>query len=144
LELMIDLELSRESGADVVELHFAAGLPGFPRSHRFSVTPWGEIGSPFMTMTSIEDPSVGFIVVSPWVFYPDYDFELDEATTVKLGLVEPTDCVVLCIVTLASDPQHATVNLLGPIVVNRFTREACQTVLPTAQYNVRTPISRAA
>jgi flagellar assembly factor FliW len=141
---MIEMELSPAAGSDCVEVHFAAGLPGFAKYHRFAVSPWGADGSPFMTMVAVDDPDVGFVVVSPWEFYDDYDFELDEATTVRLGLVEPTDCVVVCIVTLADRPNDATINLLGPIVINRFTREACQAVLPSIHYNVRTPLARAA
>ena len=130
---MIEMELSPDLGVDAIELHFAAGLPGFAALHHFTLTPWGSESSPFLTMVSAEDPSVGFVVVSPFDFFPEYDFDLDEATTVRLGLVEPTDCVVLCIVTLADRPEDATVNLLGPIVINRFTLEACQAVLPSVQ-----------
>ena len=141
---MIDIERSSDSGTELIEIHFAAGLPGFPSAHRFQLAPWGKPDSPFMTMASSDDPEIGFVVVSPWVFYPEYDFELDDATAVRLGLVEPTDCVVVCIVTLRDRPEEATVNLLGPIVINRFTRDACQAVLPSANYNVRTPIGRGA
>jgi flagellar assembly factor FliW len=139
---MIDTDLTG-SGTDTIEVHFAAGLPGFPNAHRFELSPWGKAESPFMTMISVDDAAVGFVVVSPWVFFPEYDFELDDATTVRLGLVEPEDCVVVSIVTLSEAPDEATINLLGPIVINRFTREACQAVLPSAQYNVRTPLARA-
>lgn len=141
---MIDIEQSPDCGTDLVEIHFAAGLPGFPACHTFQLAPWGNAESPFMMMVCNDSPDVGFVVVSPWVFYPDYNFDIDDATTVRLGLVEPTDCVVVCIVTLRDKPEDATVNLLGPIVINRFTREACQAVLPSAHYNVRTPIGRGA
>ncbi|MGH8977862.1 MAG: flagellar assembly protein FliW, partial [Acidimicrobiia bacterium] len=38
-------------------------------------------------------------------------------------------------------PRHATVNLLGPIVVNRHTLEAGQVVVPAIGYGVRTPLA---
>jgi flagellar assembly factor FliW len=37
--------------------------------------------------------------------------------------------------------MKATLNLLGPIVVNRYTHEAAQVVLPTTSYSVRTPLA---
>ena len=130
--------------ATVAELYFAAGLPGFPATRRFALVAWGDGESPFMLMSALDDAETGFVVISPFVFYPDYEFELDLATAQRLGLDNPADAVVLCIVTLHDRPQDATVNLLGPIVVNRVTREACQSVLPHAAYDVRSPLSRAA
>ncbi len=134
------------SDADVatVELHFAAGLPGFPAAHHFALGTWGGPDSPFLLMSSLEDPDVGFVVISPFVFYPDYEFDLDDAIAQRLGLVEPSDVVVLCIVTLQDHPADATVNLMGPIVVNRNNGEACQAVQPHSAYEVRAPLARVA
>ncbi len=125
-------------------LHFAAGLPGFPHLHDFVMSQWGKQDSPFMLMTSIDDSDVGFVVISPFVFYPEYEFELDKSTAQRLSLLDPTDAIVLCIVTLSDRPQDATVNLLGPIVVNDRTCEACQAVLPHAAYGAQAPLARAA
>lgn len=123
-------------------LHFAAGIPGFPHLHDFVLAPWGPESSPFMTIMSVDDPDVGFIVVSPFVFYPEYDFDLDSGTTKRLGLVDPSMANVVCIVTLQDRPEDATINLLGPIVINTLSGEACQTVLPHGDYHVRAPLSR--
>jgi flagellar assembly factor FliW len=94
-----------------------------------------------MLMTAADDPDVGFVVVPPWVFYPSYEFDLDDSTAERLALQQPEDAVVFCVVTLRDRPQDATLNLLGPIVVNRHTLEAAQVVLPTAGYSVRAPLA---
>ena len=125
-------------------LHFAAGLPGFPHLHDFVMTQWGREDSPFLIMTAIDDSDVGFIVVSPFVFYPEYEFELDKSTELRLGLNDPQDALVLNIVTLRERPDDATVNLLGPIVINVRTSEACQAVLPHSNYDTQTPLARVA
>ena len=125
-------------------LHFAAGLPGFPHLHDFVMSQWGKQDSPFMLMTAIDDPDVGFVVISPFVFYPEYEFELDKSTQQRLSLTDATDALVLCIVTLRENPRDATVNLLGPIVMNLHTCEACQAVLPHASYETQSPLARAA
>jgi flagellar assembly factor FliW len=137
---MIDAQ--EDLRTDTVELTFPAGLPGFPDAHRFQLSTWGGSDSPFSMMTSVDDPDTGFIVVEPFVFYPDYEFELDSSTSQRLALSEPGDTLVMCVVTLGETPQDATVNLLGPIVVNRYTREACQAVLDPSLYNVRAPLTR--
>lgn len=138
---MIETDLAGSSATECVELTFAAGLPGFPDAHRFHLALWGPEGTPFMLMTAAEDPDVGFVVVPPWVFYPSYEFDLDDGTAERLALDRPEDAVVFCVVTLRDRPQDATVNLLGPIVVNRHTLEAAQVVLPTSGYSVRAPLA---
>jgi flagellar assembly factor FliW len=137
---MIDAQ--EDVRTDTVEITFPAGLPGFPHSHIFQLAPWGVEGTPFSLMTSREDPDVGFVVVEPWVFYPEYEFELDKSTSERLALAEPGDSIVLCVVTLGEVAEEATVNLLGPIVVNRFTREACQAVLDPSVFEVKAPLAR--
>jgi flagellar assembly factor FliW len=133
--------LETHTATDVVQITFAAGLPGFPNAHRFELAPWGPAGSPFLLLSSSDDPEVGFVVVPPWVFYPEYEFELDTGTSERLGLVQAEDAVVFAVVTLRDKPEDATLNLLGPIVVNRFTHEAAQVVLPSAGYSVRAPLA---
>jgi flagellar assembly factor FliW len=139
---MIETDIAIET--ELVEIHFAAGLPGFPDARSYVLSPWGGPSSPFMMMASTSDPEVGFVVVAPWVFHPDYEFDLDRATAERLGLDDPEQAVVVCVVTLADRPEDATINLLGPIVINRATLEACQTVLATSGYDVRTPLTRVA
>jgi flagellar assembly factor FliW len=133
--------LDTETATDVVQIEFPAGLPGFPNAHRFELAPWGPAGSPFLMLTASDDPEVGFIVVAPWVFYPDYEFELDNGTAERLNLSKAEDAVVFAVVTLRDVPSESTLNLLGPIVVNRFTHEAAQVVLPSAGYSVRAPLA---
>ncbi len=133
--------LETDTATDLVEITFPAGLPGFPNAHRFDLAPWGPAGSPFMLLSSADDPDVGFVVVAPWVFYPEYEFELDSATAERLGLASPDDAIILTVVTLRDRPEESTLNLLGPIVVNRFSHEAAQVVLPTAGYSVRAPLA---
>ncbi len=133
--------LETHAATDVAEITFPAGLPGFPNAHRFEVAPWGPAGSPFLLLSSTEDPDIGFVVVPPWVFYPTYEFELDTAAAERLALTESDDAVVFVVVTLRERPEDSTLNLLGPIVVNRFTHEAAQVVLPSAGYSVRAPLA---
>ncbi len=133
--------LETHTATDVVEINFPAGLPGFPNAHRFELAPWGPAGSPFLMLSVPDDPAVGFGVVPPWVFYPDYEFELDSAMAERLGLNQAEDAVVFAVVTLRENPAESTLNLLGPIVVNRYTHEAAQVVLPSAGYSVRAPLA---
>jgi flagellar assembly factor FliW len=133
--------LDTDTQTDFVEIRFAAGLPGFPHVHNFHLKPWGPPGSPYLLLRAVDDPDVGFVVVPPWVFYPDYEFDLDDASAERLGLAVADDAIVLAVVTLRDRPEDATLNLLGPIVVNRHSHEAAQIVLPTTSYSVRAPLA---
>jgi len=133
--------LETDTPTDFVAIRFAAGLPGFPHVHTFQLNTWGPPGSPYLNLRAVDDPDVGFVVVPPWVFYPEYEFDLDDSTAERLGLVVADDAIVLAVVTLRDRPDEATLNLLGPIVVNRHTHEAAQVVLPTTSYSVRAPLA---
>ena len=138
---MIETDVTDGAETLVVEIAFPAGLPGFPDAHRFRLAPWGPPETPFMLLTALDVDDVGFVVVPPWVFYPGYEFDLDDGAAERLGVCSPEDIVVFCVVTLRDRPEDATLNLLGPIVVNRHTLEAAQVVLPTAGYSVTAPLA---
>jgi flagellar assembly factor FliW len=78
--------------------------------------------------------------VPPALFFADYAPELDDATVERLGLTDAADALILVIVTLGERPADATANLLGPIVINRHTRQAVQAVLAGSGYDLRTPL----
>ena len=123
------------------EIRFAAGLPGFPEAQRFALVQPDDVqDSPFFVLRNLDDPDLEFVVVPPVVFFPDYAPELDDDTVDRLGITSAEDALVLVIVTLGGDPSAATVNLLGPIVINRHTLDAVQTVLVSSEYEVRTPL----
>lgn len=106
------------------------GLIGFKGYHRAELL-YVPDHLPFLWMKlhGGEEP-VHFIVIEPGGLVPDYELELFDEDAAGLGLRSASDAMVLNIVTLRrQDPVEATVNLIGPIVVNRRTREGRQLVL---------------
>ncbi len=74
--------------------------------------------------------SVHFIVIEPGGLVPGYTPELFDADAEGLGLSDASEAMVLNIVTLRQqNPLDATINLVGPIVVNRRTRVGRQLVI---------------
>ena len=125
---------------DVPELHFAHGLPGFPGERRFALVRWGAFEGPYSLMVDLDDPAVRFLVMPPYVFFPDYVVDIDDAIAAKVHLERAEDCLLLVIVTLTGQPEDATANLLGPVVINLQTREGTQAVLAESGYSTRTPL----
>jgi flagellar assembly factor FliW len=128
------------AAADVPELAFATGLPGFPGERRFALVRWGASEGPYSLMVDPGNPAVRFLVMPPYVFFPDYVVDLDDAIAAKVHLEKPEDCLLLVIVTLGTTPDEATANLLGPVVINLETREGVQAVLAESGYSTQVPL----
>jgi flagellar assembly factor FliW len=75
------------------------------------------------------DP-VHFIVMEPGGLIADYEPEIFDEDAEQLGLGDPADAMILNIITLRQQsPIEATVNLIGPLIVNRRTRVGRQLVI---------------
>ena len=123
----------------MLEITFAAGLPGFDRLRSFVIEPMPGDLAPFCRMRATEPVGVEFIVVPPGVLFPDYQVEVDDETVERLEL-QAEDVSVLSIVTFSDDGSAPTANLLGPIVVNRRNGAAAQVVLHGSDYQVAAPL----
>lgn len=95
---------------------------------------------PFMWLQSAGAPKVTFLLVSPFAVRRDYRPDISDTDVQSLGLQTSDDALLFNIVT-ARDNATATVNLKGPILINRATNVARQVVLNNAaEYSVRHPI----
>jgi flagellar assembly factor FliW len=83
-----------------------------------------------------------FIVIEPGGIVPGYEPELFDDDAAGLELSAPSEAMILNIVTLQRhDPVEATVNLVGPIVVNRRTRIGRQLVIANySRYSAHHPM----
>lgn len=119
------------------------GLLGFESIKQYVLLARPE-EEPFLWLQMLDDPNHSFLVVSPFHVLPDYSPELSNDDVKFLALTAPEDAMIINIVTLRPDGQ-ATVNLKGPIVVNRHTLIAKQ-VIPSnaADFSLRHPIQVAA
>lgn len=127
--------------ADEAVLYFPDGIPGFPDARRLVVSDLTEGGDgAFQLLTSPDDPALSMVVTVPWLFFPDYALDLDEADRAELDLDRPEDAVVFCAVTTDADRDEAYANLLGPFVVNGRTRTGRQVVLADAAQPLRAPL----
>ncbi len=134
------MEPSAVLGACESQIRLPYGLLGFEQILDFVlVANPGE--EPFQWLQVKDDPNLAFLVLSPFTVMPDYRPDLPEGEIAFLKLKCPEDAVVFNIVTMTGMGQ-ATLNLKGPIVVNRHTQVGRQ-VIPTnaAQYSVCHPLS---
>jgi flagellar assembly factor FliW len=96
--------------------------------------------APFMWLQMAEDPSLSFLVIEPSYVTDTYQPDISETEVEGLGLSRAEDAWVLNIVTLHRD-GNATVNLKGPVLINRHTLVAKQVVpLNAADYSLQHPL----
>jgi flagellar assembly factor FliW len=116
------------------------GLLGFEKMKDYLLIANPE-EEPFGRLQVKGDTSVGFVVINPFLIVPDYHPDIPQADVEFLGLQSPEDALLLNIVTIHKQGQAATMNLKGPIVVNRNTGIGKQVVLANAtDYSVQHPL----
>ena len=122
---------------DVVTL--AEGMLGFSEDTRFTLVP-DELGEPFQWMQSLEEPSLAFVVIEPSRVLTEYHFSVKRDQIKALETDDVEDLQVYVIVTMASSIMDVTVNLQGPIVINKHTHIGQQIVLNDPKFSTRHPL----
>jgi flagellar assembly factor FliW len=140
---MITAELTepvtRETkGTGIIRLPF--GLLGFEHVKQY-VLLTNPAEEPFMWFQMLDDAKRAFLVAPPARLVPDYEPDISEDEVDFLELADPSDAFLLNIVTLRGNGQ-ATVNLKGPVVINRRTLIGKQVILNNAaQYSLHHPLA---
>ena len=117
--------------------HFADGLPAFEDEHRFIILPFDD-DSPYSFLQSVETPELAFLMTVPFVFFPDYEFVLEDDVMAALAIKGSEDMQVYTLVTIpGGNIKEMTANLMAPVVINKETREAKQVVLDKSQYTTK-------
>lgn len=119
------------------DLTLPTGMVGFPEARRFLLHPHQD---GVYAMECLDDSDLGFVVIAPQQFFPNYTPEIDDPTTEALSLASPDDALVLLVVTIGTNDRPAHANLLAPLVVNRHTKVASQVVLSDSKFPLRAPI----
>jgi Uncharacterized protein conserved in bacteria len=95
---------------------------------------------PFKLLQSLEDDEIAMIVTSPYEFFNEYEFEVNEDTVNNLQIDSPEQVNVITTVTLNSDVKNITTNLQGPIVINTSNNLGEQIILDNPKYKVKNPL----
>lgn len=121
-------------------IHLNGSVLGFEECFDFRLQILGE-GVPYAYLQSVEHETTGFVVASPFFFFHDYSFELDEPIKEELEIHSPDGVLVLGIITLRNPFSESTMNLAAPIVVNVTTLKGRQTVLsPKHEWDTKAPL----
>ena len=134
------IETEKPAAPPTNQVRLPMGLLGFEQIKDYVLLA-NPAEAPFAWLQVEANASLAFIVIDPFLVMPDYQPDIPQADADFLGLKETSDAVLLNIVTIHST-NHATVNLKGPVVVNRHTHTGKQVILTNAgDYSVQHPLS---
>ena len=96
----------------------------------------------FQWLQCIENPELAFPISIPGYFnIKDYIFEIDDTTAEKIEAQDANNLMIYNIVTIpVNNPKSATINLLGPIIINTQNNKALQYVVTNSSYSSRYPL----
>ena len=114
---------------------FADGLYGFTGAGTFALLPAEREG--LFWLQSLDFEALTFLLIDPFRFVEDYSVELDSGELAELAPNDPSEILVLAILTLPkTQKESATANLHGPIALNVVERRGRQIALESA-YGLR-------
>ena len=120
-------------------IKFEKGIPGFQKLKKFIIKDIEE-NSPFSVLQSIEDKHIGFILISPFSIYDNYEINLNEEVVKSLEIKSPEDVLLYSLVTLNSNLREITANLKAPIVINIKNKKGEQYIIDKDKYKIKEKI----
>jgi len=120
-------------------LHFKQGIFGFEDVHEFVLLDSPD-NSPFYWLQAEKQPETAFVLIDPKIKFTDYKLKLDAKDREELNLNSDNDIIIFVIVTIYENPMDITINLLGPIIINKVTHEAKQVINQNDNYSVKHPL----
>jgi flagellar assembly factor FliW len=135
--MIIDTKYHGEIKVESEEvLTFKHGIPGFGEEKQFVLLPLPE-NEWFHILQSIKTPQLGFVVTDPFVFFKEYDFELDQASVELLEHPAEKEVQILSILTVRKTLHESTANLQAPIIINLANRNGKQVILTNTDYQTK-------
>lgn len=118
---------------------FPKGIPGLGGIRRFALLDF-EDTAPFKWLQACEEPFVSLMMLDPNVILPEYAITVDDAYMKMLRLKTEEDAALLTIVSVPTEANRMTANLLAPVVFNFRDRVAMQVVVEGPPDWLRVPV----
>ena len=118
-------------------VHFPQGIPAFEEEREFVLLPYDE-NSPYYYLQSAQRAELSFLLTEPFVFFPDYTVEIDDATLTELKIKNQDHVEIYTMLTIPNGSvRYMTANLLAPIVINSENMQARQIVMDKSNYKTK-------
>lgn len=118
-------------------LFFPDGILAFEQYKKFIILDTPDKDNPFQWLQCIDNPSLAFVIVNPFLFKKDYEFDIPQSVIEKLQIEKTEDVVVYTIVVVPQDITKMTTNLSGPLIINARKRRGKQIILDNNDYSTK-------
>lgn len=123
-------EIDTRLGRRVVDMdrviHFPQGLVGFEDEREFVLLQLRPEAA-MLILQSMKTPQLGLLVADPFTFIESFKPVVGEAEMALLQLGNLEEAAILVTVSIPNgQPDNATLNLAGPIVINHQARIGMQ------------------
>lgn len=118
-------------------ISFPDGIPGFERLVKYIIIENPDEDVPFKWLQSVDDPDLAFVIINPFVFKQDYEFDMPQNAIEKLHIKSHQDIKIYTIVVVPEDIKNMTANLAAPIVINISNKKGKQVFLEDSRYHKR-------
>lgn len=115
---------------------FEYGIPGFQDERKFVFLPFTE-DNIYQIMQSVQTKELAFVVTNPFIFFKDYEFDLDDSTINQLDIQEKVDLTIYSILTVQDPFIETTANLQAPVIINQKNNKAKQLILSNVPYKTK-------
>jgi flagellar assembly factor FliW len=120
-------------------IRFDEGIIGMPDVKQMVLVHQDEI-APFLWLVSLDEASLGFLVLQAQAFFPDYAPTISADVRRQLGVGETEELLVLVTVTIAPAWERSTANLRAPLVIAPQTMRGLQVILSGSPYQLSEPL----
>ncbi|MCR5762155.1 MAG: flagellar assembly protein FliW [Treponema sp.] len=92
---------------------------------------------PFIWLQSLDESALAFLMIDPFIINSDFEVDIDDKELGRIGIKDPSDVLVMAIVTVPNDGSHVTANLRGPVIINKKTHEGMQAILNDPKWTTK-------
>ena len=124
-------------------IHILNGLIGFETYTEYLPISFHKDSDSMISLQSLDDESLSFILLNPFGIFPDYNPMLSESDLKELGADSEEDISYYVISVIRDTPAESTVNLKAPLAVNALNRQAKQVILEQPEYTFRHTLGEA-
>ncbi len=130
---------TKEYGRLVIDsrqvITFTRGLYAFEKR-----TTWALIDTekkPFFLLQDTADKETSFILVNPYLICTDYSLNIPDSDFELIHNPPANDLLVFAIITVHPTDRALTLNLAGPLLINRAEKLGVQTIQQDVRWSVR-------
>jgi len=116
-------------------IDFPYGLPGFDQHRKFALL--DSVQPPYYWLQSLNNPDIAFVLVDPFLIREDYNPDIRDEDLDILKIKNFENVLAMAIVTIRENPEETSVNLQGPVLINKDIRSGMQCIAGNSIWHVR-------